>query len=291
MGRLGRALAGVLALAALLGCAAGSPDRADRPALWRATDGDTVIWLFGTIHLLPAGVRWNEGEVARAIAASDTLVTEIPAGDAQGQAAAFLKLARADAPPPVAERVPPAQRAALDAAVARAGAKMATLDRLATWAVALSLTAGTASEAGASRAPSPEGVLPGAFAGKRQAAFETFEGQLGLFAGLPEAEQRRLLSLTIAGGDARGDYARLLSAWRRGDTAAIATEARRALGDARGLAAVLLTGRNRAWADELQRRAARPGTLFVAVGAGHMAGNDGLPALLSRRGFRVARIQ
>lgn len=287
-----RWLAGLLALAALLGCAAAPATSADRPALWRATDGDTVIWLFGTIHLLPAEVRWNTGKVAAAVAASDTLITEIPAADAQAQAAAFVKLARRDGLPPVAERVAPDQRAALAAAIARAGANEGTLDRLATWAVALTLTAGTASQAEATREPAPEAVLPAAFASKRRAAFETFEGQLGLFANLPEAEQRRLLSLAIGPGTGEGqDYARLLAAWRRGDTTAIEAEARRALGNAPALADVLLTGRNRAWADELARRAAAPGTLFVAVGAGHLVGGQGVPALLSQRGFRVARVQ
>ena len=287
-----RLLAAVVALLALVGCAAAPAVPADRPALWRATDGDTTIWLFGTIHLLPADVRWNEGHVARAIAASDTLVTEIPAADPQTQAAAFLKLARRDDLPPIAARVPGDKRALLTAAIARAGTSARTLDRLATWAAALTLTAGTAGQAGGSREAAPEAVLAQAFAGKRHAALETFAGQLGLFAGLPEDQQRRLLVQAIGAQDgATRDYAQLLTAWRRGDTAAIEAEARRALGGEPELARVLLTGRNRAWADRLQQLAAQPGTLFVAVGAGHLVGSHGVPALLSERGFRVARIQ
>ena len=84
---------------------------------------------------------------------------------------------------------------------------------------------------------------------------------------------------------------RLLSAWRRGDMQVIAAEFDRALTVAPELQQALVTQRNVAWADELKRRAARPGTILVAVGAGHMTGTSALPALLSARGFRVARVQ
>lgn len=286
-----RLLAALAMLLALPGCARSAPGDA-RPALWRATDGDTVIWLFGTIHLLPPGIGWQAGPVAKAVAESDTLITEIPPGDAQAQAAAFLKLARANGLPPIRERVAPGERSALDAAVAAAGMPVAALDRMTTWGAALTLSAGAAKEVGATRAAAPEAVLAQAFAGKRQAAFETFAEQLDRFATLSEAAQRWLLTAAVHGAArAAADYARLLAAWRRGDVAAVEQSFAGELADAPELRAALLTARNRAWADRLTDRAARPGTLLVAVGAGHLVGSDGLPALLSARGFRVARVQ
>ena len=57
------------------------------------------------------------------------------------------------------------------------------------------------------------------------------------------------------------------------------------------LRAALLIGRNRAWTDRLIGMTQKGQRPFVAVGAAHLAGPDGLPALLEARGFRVTRVQ
>lgn len=260
--------------------------------MWRATDGDTIVWLVGTIHLLPPDLKWRAGAVDQAVAASDRLITEIPPGDAQAQAAAFLKLGRATGLPPIRDRVAPDQLAALDAAIAASGIPEHALDRMTTWAAALTLGGGMARGAGGTREAAPEAVLAKAMAGKPHDAFETFAGQLGVFAALSEPAQRQLLAEAIRGSaDPAGEYRKLLAAWAAGDPAALESAFNEAFGAAPELRSALVSGRNRAWADDLLRRAAQPGTMLVAVGAGHLVGSDGLPALLSQRGFRVARMQ
>ena len=47
------------------------------PALWKVADEDTTIYLFGTVHALPKDVPWMRGAIGPALAASDTLVTEV----------------------------------------------------------------------------------------------------------------------------------------------------------------------------------------------------------------------
>jgi len=53
----------------------------------------------------------------------------------------------------------------------------------------------------------------------------------------------------------------------------------------------LLKRRNLNWARWIQRRMAAPGSVFVAVGAGHLAGPDSVVSMLQRDGYRVRRIQ
>jgi len=53
----------------------------------------------------------------------------------------------------------------------------------------------------------------------------------------------------------------------------------------------LLTARNRAWLPKIEQLLQSHEDPFVAVGAGHMLGEEGLPALLAERGYTVRRIQ
>jgi uncharacterized protein YbaP (TraB family) len=57
------------------------------------------------------------------------------------------------------------------------------------------------------------------------------------------------------------------------------------------LRAALFTGRNRSWSARIAAMLARGEHPFVAVGAAHMAGADGLPAMLAAAGYRVTRVQ
>ncbi|MCB2056948.1 MAG: TraB/GumN family protein, partial [Novosphingobium sp.] len=59
------------------------------PALWKVSDADTTIYLFGTIHLLPKGIDWYHGKVESAFEQADELVTEIPEG-AEAEAPALV---------------------------------------------------------------------------------------------------------------------------------------------------------------------------------------------------------
>ena len=82
-----------------------------------------------------------------------------------------------------------------------------------------------------------------------------------------------------------------MSAWRRGDVAELA----RAFADdpefTPALRDLILRQRDRAWTDVIARRLARPGTVFVAVGAGHLVGPDSVQAMLAARGIKATRVQ
>ncbi|MFD2579153.1 TraB/GumN family protein [Novosphingobium colocasiae] len=54
---------------------------------------------------------------------------------------------------------------------------------------------------------------------------------------------------------------------------------------------MLFTGRNKAWTERIIAALKSGRKPFVAVGAAHMAGPEGLPAMLAARGYKVTRIE
>jgi uncharacterized protein YbaP (TraB family) len=83
----------------------------------------------------------------------------------------------------------------------------------------------------------------------------------------------------------------MLRAWLTGDVEAIAATFNRDLQNSPALKAALLTRRNWNWSQWIERRLASPGTVMVAVGAGHLAGDVSVQRYLESRGYRVRRVQ
>src|SRR3954467_2865032 len=98
--------------------------QAARPALWAVSDADTTIYLFGTIHLLPDKYQWRTAKFDQALEGSQQLVVETIV-DSKNPAKLMGALASLafNTPnlPPLADRVPPARRDALAAAIRKSG--------------------------------------------------------------------------------------------------------------------------------------------------------------------------
>ena len=52
----------------------------------------------------------------------------------------------------------------------------------------------------------------------------------------------------------------------------------------------LLTDRNARWAQWIAQRLKTPGTVFIAVGAGHLAGRESVQQQLKKRGIKARRL-
>ena len=270
--------------------------RTPRPALWAVSDPDTTIYLFGTIHLLPERYAWSSARLDQAVAGSQQLVVEtiIDDKDPAKMMAALTSLAFSPGQPPIAQRVAGDQRAALDAAIAKSGIPRAAFDRIETWAAAFMLLGNQFKDMGLKSGEGVETVLRKRFLsdGKSIGELETNIEQLAFFDRLSEKAQRELLEGAIAQpGDMAKQFGGMLSAWARGDVAAIARSFNRDLAASPELRDALLKRRNMNWTQWIERRMASPGTLLIAVGAGHLAGSDSLVDMLRREGLKVRRIQ
>jgi uncharacterized protein YbaP (TraB family) len=264
--------------------------------MWRLYDHDTNIYLFGTVHLLPPGTNWRTPAIDKATDEAGSLVVETIIDDKNPQAfaAELARLSIRPGLPPIVERVPPEKRDALRAAIAKSGIPEAALNNMETWAAAFALLQLQFKELGVSGNDGVELNLKKAFAaaGKPIEQLESNSQQLGFFDGLPEAAQRQLLEGAIeAPTAAKKQFDAMLAAWISGDVKAIGRTFNAEFKNSPDLKAALISRRNAHWAWWLHSRLAQPGTIFVAVGAGHLAGDDNVVEMLKKRGLKVRRVQ
>ena len=279
----------LLAIAATLaGCGAPQADRppAD-PALWevQAPDGETG-WLFGTIHSLPDGVDWRTAPIDEALAQARLLVVEIANLNDHEQAQAVLAH-RANSPglPPLSRRVPAEDRPVLARLMERAGLDDDDFRTTESWAAALAL--GNALSTGDAGNGVDRALLQSDLP---VTGLESFDAQFARFDTLPEADQIDLL-LALEAETAVGRADALRNAWLTGDMEAIERLGQDGLLADPQLREALLTDRNRSWVAPIATAIESGRRPFVAVGAAHMAGDEGLPALLAARGYTVRRIR
>jgi uncharacterized protein YbaP (TraB family) len=283
-------LAALLAATAWALAACSTPTE---PAMWRIADEDSEIWLFGSVHLLPEDVKWDGPRWQAAFAAADEFVTET---DTSVDAAlAFPQLAARYGTLPDGEhlsnRLGAEDLERLRRIAALTGVDPESLDGLRPWLAALQLSYGYAQRVGHRSDLGVESVLAGRARaeGKTLSFLETPEQQVRILADLAPQDEARFLSLTLRQIEEEADTMRVLDrAWARGDLGTLD----RALShewDEGGAAvheAVILS-RNRAWADEIERRLEGSGRIFVAVGAAHLIGDESVVDLLRTRGVDV----
>lgn len=286
-------------LCALLGLLASCSKPADvakpdgpHPALWQIADGNGRVegWLFGTIHSLPEGTRWRSPRLDAVVAEADLLVVEVANLDDGAALSQLFEQMAFDRPAgPIFERIDPALRDQFEALLVEARVRRSYFDPMESWAAALALAQvaqpGRA-ENGADR------VLLATFDEPRIVELEGARAQLAVFDGLPEAEQRDLLDAVL---EESRDYEKagdtLAKAWLEGDVDRLERLTRRGILADPELAQALLAQRNAAWAAKIENLLSAPDRPLIAVGAGHLLGKDGLPALLEARGYTVSRIE
>lgn len=281
------------AVAAQSGRAKPAAPEPPTPALWQVQGFGRTAYVFGTVHALPRGVDWFRPHVVEALDRSSRLVleTELPETPA-ALMPVVMKLTRLPAARPLETRVPADWRPALDRAVQRL--KPGPMDWSKTWFVALTLSNLQAQADGIDPRVGVEAVLTerARIKGIPVTALETVEEQLINFDALTELDQQQLLLSTLSELDnSKARTSLLIGDWLLGNTDALANRVNSDFARSPMLRRMLVEDRNLRWADWIARRMkAEDGTLFIAVGAGHMAGKGSLLEDLERQGLKVSRV-
>lgn len=263
------------------------------PALWVVKDEDTTIYLFGTVHVLKPGLSWFDEGVKEAFDKSDTLVLEMlePAPE-QMQALVAAKGLSMNGPA-LSAKLAPEDRADYEKAMAGLGLPVAAFERMKPWMAAVTLAVMPLGKLGYDDKQGAETILTDAAksAGKPIEGLETAEQQLGFFDALPENSQIAFLNSTVDELPTLGDtMAKMVESWSRGDAAALAELMNESLDDTPELAKILLVDRNARWAQWIGQRMAKPGTIFMAVGAGHLAGDHSVQNQLKAARIEAKRV-
>jgi len=291
-----------LLIVALLACAcAASTNVQNRsvgsvPALFVARDTDSTMYLFGTMHIRRAGRPWGGAHAQAGLMEAEEIWTELLISPENDVATQQLALQRgASSTRPLSSWLNAEQNARLAAVTQSFGLPAEAFERMQPWLASLTLTvlpmmrAGFESDAGADRQIDAVGDANG----KRMRAFETPEQQINLMAGLNDEVQRQMLLEAIEAAEKGGAQMDVMAtAWETGD---LATLERLAVTDLRDgypeFYSLLLADRNDAWVEVLVAELQGAGVDFIAVGAGHLLGEDGLVAQLRARGYAVERLE
>ena len=292
-----RLAASAAALSAALGLACApalaAPRDAD-PALWVVRDADTTIYLFGTVHFLPKDLSWFDEAVADAFNASDELRMELlPVDDPASLAPLIMKLAVDPQGRTMAQKLTPEDHAAYVKAMNEVGLPAGQLEPLEPWFISVQAAAVMYMKAGMDPKSGSEEVLTQAArkSGKRITAFETPEQQFSMLDSTPEAEQLRgIRDIAYRRDESLAMMTRLIDHWTRGEADETGRLMNEEMKSTPETARILLTDRNARWAKDLKARMDSPGVVFVAVGAGHLAGDDNVRELLEQEGLKVERI-
>ena len=285
--RIGRLIAA--AASAVLALFA-SPAHAE-PAMWVVKDADSTIYLLGTIHLVKPGMKWRSDKIEAAFEASDEYWMEAtPDGDMDLVRGLIIKHGY-DRTRPLSSKLNAGDWARVQSAAKTVGLPISTVELMRPWLamLALGLKPATKDE-GYDFTQGVDRSLEASARAVRKTVktFETMEQQMQIFSSLPEESEVALLVQTLDQIDSqKSDLNRIVDAWVAGDIAEIEAHTVELKVSAPELYDTVFVRRNMDWCDQIAGIMKGAGTSFVAVGAGHMVGDQGVPSILAERGFTV----
>ena len=232
-------------------------------------DADTTVYIFGTFHALDGNVRWLSSPVRDAFEQSGELVLETV----------------------IPERPQPLQ--------ATPGFRGPSVTPSASFLATTRMAINAGRAQGMQVGNGADMVLRhlAEAEGKPVEGLETLQLQLDMFNRMPAtmapaAGKREARSAASSQMESLSKaMAEMQAAWKRGDQSVFVNMLDQLKAASPDTYRMMFTERNERWADWIRARMQTPGTVFVAVGAGHLAGRDSLLVRLAERGIPSQRVR
>ena len=265
------------------------------PSLWHIKGGtgdQGEVYLLGAVHVLPPSLHWRTPVIGRAISRSDVFVFEVPQDQASLAQLNSLIQAQGFLPPgqTLRAQLHPAALPDYDAALAASGLNAAGVDRERPWLAGLQMMFAQIGKLKFSASDGVDSVLMAEAArdNKQMRYLETIAEQFALLA--PDDHELELQEFESGLKDLRdmaGGLEPMLHAWSTGNQAELDRLINGDLDEFPEARKLLLDDRNRRWAPKIEAMLKEKHVFFITVGAGHLTGPMGVPALLRKAGYKV----
>lgn len=268
-------------------------DLPPQPPMWVVSDADSEITLYPTLHILPADVQWKSDELTRRLADAEEVWFEIIPGSETDPAMQQTMMRLGMSPgSSVSSELSAEEIDALKLAILPLGMPFEAVDQMRPWLVSTFVSVSALIDKGFDPNSGVEKQLVPMASGKKIRALETAESQMEMLASLPDETQMDMLRQTLTDLDEDIESLKdLVDDWALGDVDDLEDELLDEMKqDTPEAYEAIFTQRNKNWVEQIEKEMAGSGTDFIAVGAGHLVGDDGVPAMLQARGYNVKRL-
>ena len=293
---MGRRLT-ILLAALFASVAPASADDASHPVtLWRVSGEHNSVYLLGSIHLLRAQDHPLPRVIDRAYEDADIVVMELDMDDLDPAytQAAFNRAGVMTDGTTLRELMGEDLYAKAEEAAAAIDIPLELLAQSEPWLAAMTVELMMLYRLGFNPVLGVEMTVSNRAAAddKPIEGLETVDEQLAFLDELPlEAQREMLLQSLLQGAALRESVDDLVAAWRHGDTQALADGLLESMSEQEELMAALVTDRNRRWAETIISWLDDDRDYLVVVGALHLVGDEGVPALLDDAGFGIQQLR
>lgn len=269
------------------------PASPNGPALWRMADEDTELILFGTVHLLPEGLNWQREDIIRVLSNVDIFYLETDIESAsRAERLRFRELGMAPPGQSLQDTLPPELWAKCEALFQEYGLSISDMNSRQAWLAAVTLSGAALQDRGFLTIHGAEEWLLTRIDREKTdiRSLENLTRVAELMSALGPDIQTAMMAQTVEDTKTLDtEYPAAVKAWATGDIETLQsiamddmTEALPEVYDA------LLVKRNADWFIEVERLMQEDtGTVFIAVGSGHLIGENNLIDMLRESGWQV----
>jgi uncharacterized protein YbaP (TraB family) len=251
------------------------------------------VYLLGSIHLGSKDMYPLPAEIEDAFAGSSALLVEadIRHMDMSKAQAAILEKGLYPAGDSLWNHVSPDTRKKIEQFCDRYGMPAGNLIAMKPWVVALTISTVPMMKAGMDPTLGIDMYFLNKSDKKRVVEIESADWQIDLLSGFSDDLQEKFLAAAVDEGlDMDAELKRMRDAWNSGDAARLDAITRENTKTPEKISRAILQDRNPHMANVAEQFLKGKEQTFLIVGAAHLVGDEGVVAMLQKRGYKVEQV-